>query len=107
MAEQASSALGNASSISTRRGNIEGNTRSRVGSRKDSKKNTNNQVDVATLNLDNTETPIVNEPSASTQRSRRSKSSTRNTRTSNSNTLTQKELPGTSRKSTISKSRRK
>ncbi|XP_060862971.1 E3 ubiquitin-protein ligase TRIP12 isoform X1 [Metopolophium dirhodum] len=104
MAEQASSALGNASSISTRRGNIEGNTRSRVGSRKDSKKNTNNQVDVATLNSDNTETPIVNELSASIQKSRKSKSSTRNTRTSNSNTLIPKELPGTSRKSTISKS---
>jgi hypothetical protein len=104
MAEQASSALGNASSISTRRGNIEGNTRSRVGSRKDNKKNTNNQVDVATLNSDNTEIPIVNESSASIQSSRKSKSSTRNTRTSNSNTLIQKELPGTSRKSTISKS---
>jgi len=40
-----------------RRGNIEGNTRSRVASRKDSKKSTNNQVDVATLNSNNTETP--------------------------------------------------
>lgn len=87
MAEQASSALVNASSISTRfeikimffyykiflylwlynwvihlnydyrRGNIEGNTRSRVSSRKDSKKSTNNQVDVAILNSDNTEAP--------------------------------------------------
>lgn len=38
-----------------RRGNIEGNTRSRAGSRKDSKKSTNNQEDI-TLN---TETRLI------------------------------------------------
>lgn len=104
MAEQASSALVNASSISTRRGNIEGNIRSRVSSRKDSKNRTNNQVDVAILNSDNTEAPIVNDSTASIQSIRKSKSSIRNTRTSSSNILIQKELPGTSRKSTTSKS---
>lgn len=83
MAEQASSAFGNASSISTRlvennfnnwnhylksiyywefnldidyrRGNIEGNTRSRIGFRKDSKTNTNNQEEDTVSNSNNTE----------------------------------------------------
>lgn len=39
-----------------RRGNIEGNTRSRAGSRKDSKKSTNNLEEDTTLN---TETRLV------------------------------------------------
>lgn len=85
MAEQASSAFGNASSISTRlvmdyfyywfnyihsiicyrtinincdyrRGNIEGNTRSRTGSRKYSKKSINNPEEDTVFNSDNTNT---------------------------------------------------
>ncbi|XP_025418550.1 E3 ubiquitin-protein ligase TRIP12 [Sipha flava] len=103
MAEQASSAFGNASSISTRRGNIEGNTRYRSGSRKDSKKSTNNQESDSVVNTSCTEIPIVNESSVSVQNSRKIKSSSRNTRTSISSLLIQKE-PGPSRKSTSSKS---
>lgn len=38
-----------------RKGNIEGSTRSRTGSRKDTKRNTNNQEDTV-VNSDNTET---------------------------------------------------
>lgn len=39
-----------------RRGNIEGNTRSRTGSRKDSKKSTNNLEEDIVFNSDNTDT---------------------------------------------------
>jgi len=39
--------MSNALNFDYRRGNIEGNTRSRVGSRKDSKKSLNNQVEAA------------------------------------------------------------
>lgn len=39
-----------------RRGNIEGNTRSRTGSRKDSKKSTNSLEEDTVFNSDNTDT---------------------------------------------------
>ncbi|XP_050539667.1 E3 ubiquitin-protein ligase TRIP12 isoform X2 [Daktulosphaira vitifoliae] len=102
MAEQASSAFGNASSISTRRGIIEENNRSRSRSNiRKSKKNLNNQGEFVSV-YESTVSIPVNESTVSIQNKRNRKSSSRITRTSQLDSSSNKEAEP-NRKSSSSK----